>query len=122
MDWLILGLAVAAGVGWLAWRGYGISGIASIWLSVIILSGWRMWKSSVLGWPIDLAALIFVISALCIVAASVGAWLRHRAGRYDDHYVDYGDEEPVVPNPSGPVAKPTATDVTASAASGSPRR
>ena len=109
-DRLILGFAVAAGVGWLAWRGYGVAGTASIWLSVILLSGWRLSVSAVLGWPIDLAALIFFISVICIVAASLGTWMHHCAARRAGD--DMHDEPP----------QPVADIVTTPAASAAPRR
>jgi hypothetical protein len=78
LDWLMLGIAVAAGIGWLSWRGYAVAGTAAIWTPVVLLSGWRLAASGILGWPISLASLIFVVSAIAIVAAAVGTWLRPR--------------------------------------------
>lgn len=92
VDWLLLGLAVAAGVGWLSWRGYPVAGTAAIWIPVTVLSGWRLAASGILGWPISLAALIFVVSGVCIVAASIGTWLRHRSERH----------RPIGDSPAGP--------------------
>jgi len=77
-DWMMLGIAIAAGIGWLSWRGYPVAGTAAIWTPVVLLSGWRLAASGILGWPISLASLIFVVSALAIVAAAVGTWLRPR--------------------------------------------
>jgi hypothetical protein len=79
LDWLVLGVAVAVGVGWLARRGCPVAGAAAIWIPIIVLSGWRLAAAGVVGWPISLASLIFVVSTICIVAGGAGAWVRHRA-------------------------------------------
>ena len=78
LDWLMLGIAIAAAIGWLSWRGHTVAGIAAIWTPVVLLSGWRLAASGILGWPISLASLIFVVSAIAIVAAAIGIWLRPR--------------------------------------------
>jgi hypothetical protein len=123
-DWLLLCLAVAAGVGWLAWRGFVVAGTVSIWSPIIVLSGWRLAASGILGWPTSLAALIFMVSAVCIVAAATGTWLRHRAERrfdeavasaavaFDDADIERAAAEPkpvdrpvAAPSPTGPAGR-----------------
>ncbi len=109
IDWLVLALGIAAGVGWLAWRDLPVAGTASIWLSIILLSGWRLGVSGILGWPIDLAALIFIVSAVCILAASAGTWLRRRAERLSPvEDVDMDFEDDVDFDDAAPVARPAA--------------
>jgi hypothetical protein len=92
LDWIMLALAVAVAVGWLAWRGWPVVGALAIWAPIIVLSGWRLAVAGVLGWPISLASLIFVLSALCIVAGGAGAWLRHRSTSPDSD-ADYDDSD-----------------------------
>jgi hypothetical protein len=79
LDWLVLGVVVAAGVGWLARRGSPVAGAVAIWTPIIVLSGWRLVAAGVVGWPVSLASLIFVVSAICIIAGGAGAWFRHRS-------------------------------------------
>jgi hypothetical protein len=100
LDWLGFGVVVATGVGWLARRGCPVAGAAAIWTPIVVLSGWRLAAAGTLGWPISLASLIFVASAICIVAASAGAWMRHRAhlrARATDDTIAPDDRAPQLP-------------------------
>jgi hypothetical protein len=107
LDWISLGVVVAAGVGWLARRGCPVLGAASIWTPIIVLSGWRLAASGILGWPINLASLIFVVSVICIVAAGAGAWLRHRSPwQYETAAAGDGADEIVAGDPSTAIPPP----------------
>ncbi|HEY2791637.1 MAG TPA: hypothetical protein VGJ28_04740 [Micromonosporaceae bacterium] len=100
LDWLMLALGVTICVGWLAWRGSPVVGALLIWVPLIVLSGWRLAAAGTAGWLINLASLVFVLSAVCIVAGSVGAWLRHRS----QDPVEFEDEpEPVEAEETLPV-------------------
>jgi hypothetical protein len=107
-DWLILAIVIAAAVGRLAWRGYGVAGTVSIALSIVVLSGWRLSVSGILGWPIDLATLIFMTSSICIVSAALGTGLRHHADHVRRDQADCPDE-PTYPEPPARMASPTGT-------------
>jgi hypothetical protein len=78
-EWTLFGLAAMVGVGWLARRGRAVLGTVAVCVPVILLSGWRMAVAAVIGWPVGLASLVFALSAICMVAALVGAWLRRMA-------------------------------------------
>ena len=75
-EWTLLGIAVMAAVGWLAVRGRPVLGLLAVCVPIIVLSGWRMVAAPVVDWPVGLAALIFTLTAICIVSASIGAWVR----------------------------------------------
>lgn len=78
LDWAMFGLAAILAVGWLALRGRAVLGTVVVCAPIIVLSGWRMAASGVIGWPTGLASLIFSLSATCMITALLGAWLRHR--------------------------------------------
>ncbi len=75
-DWVPLGVVAVLGVGWLALRGRAVLGTVAVCLPIIVLSGWRMAASGVIGWPTGLSSLIFSLSAICMVTALIGTWLR----------------------------------------------
>ena len=108
LDWLVLAVVVAAGVGWLARRGCPASGAAAIWMPIVVLSGWRLAAAGMPGWLISLASLIFIVSAICIIFGGAGAWMRHRSqprsARFDDDDDDkdnYEDTGIVMTEPVG---------------------
>jgi hypothetical protein len=78
LDWVALGLVAVLSVGWLALRGRAVLGTIAICVPIVVLSGWRMAASDVVGWPTGLASLVFALSAICMAAALIGAWWRHR--------------------------------------------
>ena len=78
LDWLVLGLVAMACVGWLAIRGRAVVGYVAVCVPLMIVSGWRLAAASVIGWPTELASLIFALSLTCMTTATIGAWLRHR--------------------------------------------
>jgi hypothetical protein len=80
-DWLVLATTVSLGTGYLGFRGRAVAGILTTWTPVVILSAWRLAVSGVLAWPIALASLVFMMSAICLVAAGVGRFGRLRGGR-----------------------------------------
>ena len=78
LDWLVLGVAAMACVGWLAVRGRAVLGCVAVCVPVVIASGWRLAAAGVVGWPTEVASLIFALSLTCMTTATIGAWLRHR--------------------------------------------
>jgi len=108
--WLILALGVAAGVGVLAWRGGAVAGTTAVWTPIVVLSGCRLAASGSAMWPIDLASLVFTISAICLIAGGTGAWLRRRTEVRSRPVPDGGDlvgpDELIEPRPLIP--QPTA--------------
>lgn len=78
LDWAVLGVAALLGVGWLALRGRAVLGTVAVCVPIILLSGWRLAAAGLIGWPTDLASLVFSLSATCMLTALIGAWLRHR--------------------------------------------
>jgi hypothetical protein len=78
LDWLVLGMVAMACVGWLALRGRAVVGCVAVCVPVVIASGWRLAAAGVIGWPTELASLIFALSLTCMTTATIGAWLRHR--------------------------------------------
>lgn len=77
-DWLVLGMVAMACVGWLGVRGRAVLGCVAVCVPVVIASGWRLAAAGVIGWPTELASLIFALSLTCMTTATIGAWLRHR--------------------------------------------
>lgn len=77
-DWIVLGVVAMIGVCWLALRGRAVVGIVAVCVPIIFCSGWRLAAAGVVGWPTELAALIFALSAVCMATAGIGAWIRHR--------------------------------------------
>ncbi len=75
-EWTVLGIGAMCGVGWLALRGRAVLGTVGICAPIIFLSGWRMAVAAVADWPVELASLVFALSATCMVAGGIGAWLR----------------------------------------------
>jgi hypothetical protein len=78
LDWLVLGLVAMVGVGWLAVRGRAVLGCVAVCVPVVVVSGWRLVAAGVIGWPTELASLIFALSLTCMTTATIGAWMRHR--------------------------------------------
>jgi hypothetical protein len=78
LDWLVLGMAAMACVGWLALRGRAVLGCVAVCVPVVVVSGWRLAAAGVIGWPTELASLIFALSLTCMTTATIGAWVRHR--------------------------------------------
>lgn len=91
VDWVLFAVVVMVGIGWLGARGRAVAGTVAVCLPIVVLSGWRMAASGVFEWPISLASLIFSLSIACMIAGSLGAWLRHvnlgdgAAGDEGDH-------------------------------------
>lgn len=76
VDWVILAVTAVLGVGWLGLRGRAVLGTVVICVPIVALSGWRMSASTVVDWPVGLASLVFVLSAMCMAAAGFGTGLR----------------------------------------------
>jgi hypothetical protein len=81
VDWVILAVTALLAVGWLGLRGRAVLGTVVICVPVVVLSGWRMSASTVVDWPVGLASLVFVLSAICMTAAAFGAALRRLQAR-----------------------------------------
>jgi hypothetical protein len=78
LGWLVLALVAIACVGWLAMRGRPVVGCFAVCVPVVLASGWRLAAGRVIGWPTELAALVFALSLTCMTTATISAWLRRR--------------------------------------------
>lgn len=75
--WVLLHVLSMIAVGWLALRGRAVAGVLTVCVPVVAATCWRLAHADVLGWPTQVAGLVFTLSATCMATGAICAWLRY---------------------------------------------
>jgi hypothetical protein len=81
LDWVLVGVAVFVGAGWLGLRGRPIAGVVMVVVPIVALSAWRMAVAEVIGanlWPIGILVLLLAYAATAAVGAFLGLLIWRR--------------------------------------------
>ena len=79
--WVMLHVVAMVAVAWLALRGRAVAGVLVVCVPIVVCALWRLASAGVMGWPTEVAALVFTLSATCMATAVICAWLRYTDAR-----------------------------------------